>query len=58
MDRTKLCMVMFLTARVAAAGQATSRLLQKLLGLWAFAFQFRRPLFSVLEEVYKIGHPP
>ena len=35
------------------------RQLHKLVGLWlwAFAFKFRRPLFSFFEAVYNVGHP-
>ena len=57
MDATKLISLIVVTARVAKSKICTERLLQKLLGLWAFAFQFRRPLFSLFQEVYRIGHP-
>ena len=35
------------------------RQLHKLVGLWlwALAFKFRRPLFSLFEAVYNVGHP-
>ena len=57
MDATKLISLCVVTARVAQSKICTERLLQKLLGLWAFAFQFRRPLFSLFQQVYRIGHP-
>ena len=48
---SRLCVCVCVCTAKAAAGKAsTERLLQKLLGLWAFAFQFRRPLFSLFEE--------
>ena len=57
MDRTKLVMLSFLTALLAQKGVVSERLLQKVLGLWAFALQFRRPLFSLLQAAYHVGHP-
>ena len=45
------------TARLAAIGYASERLLQKVSGLWAFACQFRRPLFSVFDTLYSPSHP-
>ena len=57
MDRTKLVMLSFLTALLAQKGVVSERLLQKVLGLWAFALQFRRPLFSLLHAAYHVGHP-
>ena len=41
MDRTKLVALCAVTARIAASRLCSERLLQKLLGLWAFVFQFR-----------------
>ena len=57
MDRTRLVSLCVCTARVAAHGVITERVLQKLLGLWAFAFQFRRPLFAIFEVAYHVSHP-
>ena len=57
MDRTKLALLCIESARLAAAGVCTERLLQKVMGLWAFACQFRRPMFSLFQAAYKVGHP-
>ena len=57
MDCTRLAALCLLTAQVASVGACSERLLHKILGLWAFAFQFRRPLFSLFDKAYKVGHP-
>ena len=57
MDGTKLAMLSFLTALLAQKGVVSERLLQKVLGLWASALQFKRPLFSLLQAAYHVGHP-
>ena len=57
MDREKLAALSAETAGFAAGTLASEHLLQKVLGLWAFAFQFRRPLFSIFQECYRVGHP-
>ena len=57
MDSTKLMALVWQTARLAAIGYASERLLQKVSGLWAFACQFRRPLFSVFDALYSTSHP-
>ena len=44
MDPTKLVSLCKVTAQLAHVGVASERLLSKVMGLWAFAFQFRRPL--------------
>ena len=57
MDRTRLVNLIVCTAQVTQLGVCTQHLLQRLAGLWAFAFQFRRPLFSVFQDLYHLGHP-
>ena len=57
MDRSKLAALCVVSARLAAKGVCTERLLQKIMGLWAFACQFRRPLFALFEAAYTVGHP-
>ena len=57
MDCTKLAALVLVTAQVAKLGMCSERLLQQLLGLWAFAFQFRRPMFALFSVVYHVGHP-
>ena len=57
MDCTKLVALSLTTACRAASGKTAERLLQKILGLWAFAFQFRRALFCLLSEANRVGHP-
>ena len=57
MDCTRLSWLCLVTAQITQVGLCTQRLLEKVLGLWAFGFQFRRPLFSIFSEVYKTGHP-
>ena len=57
MDRSKLAVLCSSSARLAAKGVCTERLLQKIMGLWVFACQFRRPLLSVFEAAYNVGHP-
>ena len=56
-DSTKLAALSWTSARLARSGVCTEVLLQKVLGLWAFAFQFRRPLFSLFASAYRTGHP-
>ena len=57
MDCTRLGALCMLTAQVTSVSACSERLLHKMLGLWAFAFQFRRPLFSLFDKAYKVGHP-
>ena len=57
MDRAKLVSLCAATAKLASLGCCTEQLLQKVAGLWAFAFQFRRPLFAIFQEIYRVGHP-
>ena len=57
MDRSKLLALCVESARLASLGVCSERLLQKVLGLWAFGMQFRRPLFALFQEVYQVGHP-
>ena len=57
MDRAKLSQLSFHTALLVAKGVASENLLQRVLGLWAFGLQFRRPLFAVLQVAYNTGHP-
>ena len=55
-NRTKLAALCPCTCRIACKGVISVRVLQKLLGLWAFAMQFRRPLFSLLHVAYHVSH--
>ena len=57
MDRCKLATLCTVSACLASLGICAERLLQKIMGLWAFACQFRRPLFALFESAYRIGHP-
>ena len=57
MERTRLVSLCICTARVTAHGVVSERVLQKLLGLRAFAFQFRRPLFAIFQGAYHVSHP-
>ena len=41
---------------VLQGGFCAERLLQKVTGLWAFACQSRRPMFSLFQEAYRVGH--
>ena len=56
MDCTKLAALCLVTSRVASLGICTEKLLQKLLGLWAFACQFRRPMFALFSESCSMSH--
>ena len=57
MDRDKFMALAVIKARLAVHGVAVAceRLLQKVAGLWALSMQFRRPLFSLFQELYVTG---
>ena len=55
MDCTRLAALCVVTGSVGL-GKCRERILQKLLGLWAFSFQCRRPLFSIFDTACKVGH--
>ncbi len=55
--RNKLSVLMQLTMDVACFSVADFWLVQSLLGSWAFIFQFRRVLFSLFGEIYRVGPP-
>ena len=52
-DRT-LCLAL-LTALVAKRGHCTRELLERLLGSWIHAVMFRRPVFAVLDQLFREG---
>lgn len=53
--RARVALLMFVTAVVVQKGVTTRRLLQCLLGSWIHVLLFRRPVFSVLSEVFSAG---
>ena len=53
--RARVALLMFVTADVVQKGVTTRRLLQCLLGSWIHVLLFRRPVFSVLSEVFSAG---
>ncbi|CAE7497831.1 unnamed protein product, partial [Symbiodinium microadriaticum] len=52
-DRT-LCLAL-LTTLVAKRGHCTRELLERLLGSWIHAVMFRRPVFAVLDQLFREG---
>ena len=55
--RSRLASLAFATGLAAKSPALTRHLLQVLLGCCAFCFQFRRPLFSIIHELYHVGAP-
>ena len=53
--RSRLVVLSLLTMRVVELGTCTPNLLSIILGCWIHALLFRRPLFSVLDAVFKDG---
>ena len=44
-----------LTSAVARKGHATKELIERLVGSWVHAIMFRRPVFSVIDQVFREG---
>ncbi|CAE8616972.1 unnamed protein product [Polarella glacialis] len=57
MPRHKLWLLMQITVEIASLGVCSQELLESLLGLWAYAYSFRRSLFSVLFYLYREHSP-
>ena len=55
--RARLLRLAQLTAALVQCGVADQKVLEAVLGLWAYCAQFRRPMFSFMYEVYR-QHPP
>eukprot|EP00435_Cladocopium_sp_Y103_P025667 s2641_g6.t1 len=55
--RERLCALSWASMHAANGRLVTRAVLDSLLGSWAFAFQFRRCLFSLIHELYCIGPP-
>eukprot|EP00435_Cladocopium_sp_Y103_P060681 s641_g22.t1 len=55
--RSRLCSLAFATGLAAKSPALTRRVIEVLLGCWAFCFQFRRPLFSIIQDLYHVGSP-
>ena len=58
--RSRVAMLMFITAVVVRKRRTTRRILQSLLGTWIHVCLFRRPTFAVLDKVFNEGvdrHP-
>ena len=53
--RIRVWSLAVLTAVVAERGSATRELLEKLLGCWIHAVMFRRPVFAVIDSLFKEG---
>lgn len=51
-SRTRLLKLSQLTSVVAQSGPIDEKVLEALLGLWAYCAQFRRPMFSFMFHVY------
>ena len=55
--RSRLCSLSFASGLAAKSPALTKKVLEVLLGCWAFCFQFRRPLFSIIHDLYHVGSP-
>ena len=55
--RSRMASLSCVTAMVAKSPLLTRHLLDTLLGCWAFVFQFRRPLFSIIQNLYHVSSP-
>lgn len=55
--RSRLCSLAFASGLAAKSPALTRRVVEVLLGCWAFCFQFRRPLFSIIHDLYHVGSP-
>jgi hypothetical protein len=53
----KLIPVMNSALLLAGAGAASDQILATVNGLWAYFCQFRRPMFSMLDQVYRASSP-
>ena len=53
--RDRLASLMCLTARVGRKGFCTLLLLERILGCWVHALMFRRPVFAVVDELFREG---
>lgn len=57
MKRERIVALSVASMRAAQAKAITRQLVESMLGCWAFAFQFRRCLFSVIQKLYGEGPP-
>lgn len=55
--RSRLCSLSATTMKASQSRIVTKQLLETLLGSWAFCFQFRRCLFSLIQTLYNEGAP-
>ncbi|CAE8597800.1 unnamed protein product [Polarella glacialis] len=55
--RTRLARLSMLSFVIGSGSDVEHHLLESLCGCWALAFQFRRPLFALFEQVCKFGPP-
>lgn len=55
MKRERLVALSIASMRAAKSPAVTRRLVESMLGSWAFAFQFRRCLFSLVHQLYGEG---
>ena len=53
--RSRLAWLAVLTFKASRSRVLTRKLLDELVGCWAFCLQFRRPLFSLIELMYNEG---
>eukprot|EP00435_Cladocopium_sp_Y103_P041547 s865_g11.t1 len=55
--RSRIASLSCVTALSAKSQVLSRHLLEVLLGCWAFVFQFRRPLFSIVHQLYHVTSP-
>ena len=55
--RTRLVQLIRVIASVADLGVVDQRLMSSLMGSWAFSLQFRRPMFALVDAVFKEAPP-
>ena len=55
-SRKRLCKLAMLSAEASKTGAVDSKILEALTGLWAYAAQFRRPVFAFMYDIYHQQH--